>query len=70
MLKLGIVSRCDFEHLGEERIYHDAGSDVVQGLRRTELLRLIREAGREPVERDTAYRRVERKDETSFAILV
>lgn len=54
----------------EERIYHDAGSDVVQGLRRGELLRLIREAGREPVERDTAYRRVERKDETSFAILV
>ena len=43
---------------------------MVQGLRRTELLRLIREAGREPVERDTAYRRVERKDETSFAILV
>ena len=34
------------------------------------LARLIREAGREPVERDTAYRRVERKDETSFAILV
>ena len=54
----------------EERIYHDAGSDVVQGLRRGELLRLIREAGREPIERDTAYRRVERKDETSFAILV
>ncbi len=54
----------------EERIYHDAGSDVVQGLRRGELLRLIREAGREPVERDTAYRRVERTDETSFAILV
>jgi aminodeoxyfutalosine synthase len=54
----------------EERIYHDAGSDVVQGLRRNELLRLIREAGREPVERDTAYNRVERKDETSFAILV
>jgi aminodeoxyfutalosine synthase len=54
----------------EERIYHDAGSDVVQNLRRNELLRLIREAGREPVERDTAYNRVERKDETSFAILV
>jgi len=54
----------------EEHIYHDAGSHVVQGLRRSELLRLIREAGREPVERDTAYHRVERSNETSFAIVV
>jgi aminodeoxyfutalosine synthase len=54
----------------EERIYHDAGAETSQGLRRGELLRLIREAGREPVERDTAYHRVERNDETSFAILV
>jgi aminodeoxyfutalosine synthase len=54
----------------EERIYHDAGAETSQGLRRGELLRLIREAGREPVERDTQYRRVERKDETTFAILV
>ena len=53
----------------EERIYHDAGAETSQGLRRNELLRLIREAGREPVERDTAYRRVERNDETTFAIL-
>jgi aminodeoxyfutalosine synthase len=53
----------------EERIYHDAGATTSQGLRRGELLRLIREAGREPVERDTAYRRVERKEDT-FAILV
>jgi aminodeoxyfutalosine synthase len=53
----------------EERIYHDAGADTSQGLRRNELLRLIREAGREPVERDTAYNRVERSD-SSFAILV
>jgi aminodeoxyfutalosine synthase len=52
----------------EERIYHDAGSTVSQGLRRGELLRLIREAGREPVERDTQYRRVER-DEAAFTIL-
>ena len=54
----------------EERIYHDAGSEVVQGLRRGELLRLIREAGREPVERDTAYNRVERTGEATFAIVV
>jgi aminodeoxyfutalosine synthase len=53
----------------EERIYHDAGATTTQSLRRGELLRLIREAGREPVERDTAYRRVERS-EAAFTILV
>lgn len=53
----------------EERIYHDAGAETSQGLRRNELLRLIREAGREPVERDTAYNRVVR-EEATFAILV
>jgi aminodeoxyfutalosine synthase len=53
----------------EERIYHDAGASTSQGLRRDELLRLIREAGREPVERDTEYRRVERSEAT-FAIVV
>ncbi len=53
----------------EERIYHDAGAETSQGLRRSELLRLIREAGREPVERDTAYNRVVREENT-FAILV
>jgi len=53
----------------EEKIYHDAGAETSQGLRRGELLRLIRAAGREPVERDTAYNRVQRS-ESSFAILV
>ncbi len=53
----------------EERIYHDAGATTTQGMRRAELLHLIRMAGREPVERDTQYRRVERS-ETTFAILV
>jgi aminodeoxyfutalosine synthase len=53
----------------EEKIYHDAGADTSQGLRRGELLRLIRAAGREPVERDTAYNRVERT-ERAFEILV
>jgi aminodeoxyfutalosine synthase len=53
----------------EEKIYHDAGATTPQGLRRAELERLIREAGREPVERDTLYRPVKR-DETSFAISV
>ena len=32
----------------EEKIYHDAGATTSQGLRRQDLLRLIREAGREP----------------------
>ena len=53
----------------EERIYHDAGATTSQSLRRTELLRLIREAGREPVERDTTYRPVQRT-ETAFTVLV
>jgi aminodeoxyfutalosine synthase len=44
----------------EEKIYHDAGATTPQGLRRQELVRLIREAGREPVERDTLYRPVTR----------
>jgi len=53
----------------EEKIYHDAGATTSQSLRRGELLRLIREAGREPVERDTLYRPVER-NETTFTVLV
>jgi len=44
----------------EEKIYHDAGAQTAQALRRSELIRLIREAGREPVERDTLYRPVTR----------
>jgi len=53
----------------EEHIYRDAGSTSGQNLRRGELLRLIREAGREPVERDTLYRPVERT-ENVFTVLV
>ena len=53
----------------EEKIYHDAGASTPQGLRRSELERLIREAGREPVERDTMYHPVIRS-ETSFTIAV
>ncbi len=44
----------------EEKIYHDAGAQTPQSLRRLQLLQLIREAGREPVERDTLYRPVSR----------
>jgi aminodeoxyfutalosine synthase len=42
-----------------ESIYHSAGSRVPMGLTRDQLVRLIREAGRVPVERDTQYRVVE-----------
>jgi aminodeoxyfutalosine synthase len=53
----------------EERIYHDAGATTVQGMRRAELLQLIRRAGRVPMERDTLYRPVERTEAT-FTVLV
>ncbi|MCS7024929.1 MAG: aminofutalosine synthase MqnE [Bryobacteraceae bacterium] len=53
----------------EERIYHDAGATTSQSLRRAELLRLIQQAGRDPVERDTLYRPVVR-NETTFTVLV
>jgi aminodeoxyfutalosine synthase len=53
----------------EEHIYKDAGSTVPQSLRRGELLRLIKLAGRKPVERDTLYRPVERT-ENAFTVLV
>jgi aminodeoxyfutalosine synthase len=44
----------------EEKIYHDAGATTEQFTPRTELERLIREAGRVPVERDTLYNPVDR----------
>jgi aminodeoxyfutalosine synthase len=53
----------------EEKIYHDAGATTAQHLRRQDLLRLIREAGRQPVERDTSYRPVMRT-ESAFTVLV
>ncbi|MCC6585452.1 MAG: aminofutalosine synthase MqnE [Bryobacterales bacterium] len=53
----------------EEKIYHDAGATTSQSMRRNELLRLIRESGRDPLERDTLYRPVERT-ESAFTILV
>jgi aminodeoxyfutalosine synthase len=43
-----------------ELIYHDAGATTPEMLSVEQLRRLIVEAGREPVERDTLYRRIER----------
>ena len=48
----------------EEKIYHDAGATTPQGMRRADLVRLIREAGRIPVERDTLYHEVTRTEDT------
>ncbi|PYU18264.1 MAG: aminofutalosine synthase MqnE [Acidobacteria bacterium] len=44
----------------EEKIYHDAGATTAQFTPRAQLERLIREAGRVPVERDTLYRPMDR----------
>jgi len=43
-----------------ELIYHDAGATTPEALSVEQIQRLIVEAGREPVERDTLYHRVER----------
>jgi aminodeoxyfutalosine synthase len=53
----------------EEKIYHDAGAQTPQGMTRQGLVRLIREAGREPIERDTLYRPVQRT-ESSVTVAV
>ena len=53
----------------EEKIYHDAGAITPQGMTRGELCRLIREAGRIPVERDTLYHAVTRTP-NSFTVAV
>jgi len=39
----------------EEKIYHMAGAETPQAMTRADLVRLIREAGRTAVERDTLY---------------
>jgi aminodeoxyfutalosine synthase len=48
----------------EEKIYHDAGATTPQVMTRQQLIRLIREAGQEPCERDTLYRPVKRTETT------
>jgi aminodeoxyfutalosine synthase len=53
----------------EEKIYHDAGATTPQGMRRQDLVRLINEAGREAIERDTMYHPVTRT-ETSVTVAV
>jgi len=53
----------------EEKIYHDAGATTPQGMNRKEICRLITEAGRVPVERDTLYHAVTRTED-SFTVAV
>ncbi|MFO0888382.1 MAG: aminofutalosine synthase MqnE [Isosphaeraceae bacterium] len=45
-----------------EKIYHDAGAETPQEVTVAEIRRLITEAGRIPVERDTLYHRVVREE--------
>jgi aminodeoxyfutalosine synthase len=45
-----------------EKIYHDAGSDSPQEMSVVEIRRLIEEAVRVPVERDTLYHEVIRPE--------
>jgi aminodeoxyfutalosine synthase len=45
-----------------EKIYHDAGSESPEELTVAEIRRLIEEAGRVPVERDTLYNEVVRRE--------
>jgi len=47
-----------------ELIYHDAGATTPELLSVEQIRRLIAEAGREPIERDTLYHRVERDGAT------
>jgi aminodeoxyfutalosine synthase len=47
-----------------ELIYHDAGATTPELLTTDQIQRLIVEAGREPVERDTLYRRIVREPAT------
>jgi aminodeoxyfutalosine synthase len=44
-----------------ENIYHEAGAETPQEATVAEIRRLITEAGRIPVERDTLYHRIERE---------
>lgn len=47
----------------EEKITHAAGAETEQAIAKDELIRLIREAGRVPVERDTLYNIVRRHED-------
>lgn len=51
----------------EEKIVHMAGAKTPVGLTMEELLRLIRDAGREPIQRDSVYRTIRRFEAPALA---
>jgi aminodeoxyfutalosine synthase len=52
----------------EEKIYHMAGSSTPEGMTTAALTRLVRAAGREPLERDTLYNIVNRFDSEPISV--
>ncbi len=52
----------------EEKITHAAGAETPEALSSQEIIKLIREAGRDPVERDTLYNPVRRKKIIAHAL--
>jgi aminodeoxyfutalosine synthase len=51
----------------EEKIVHMAGAKTPVGLTVTDLCRLIRDVGREPIQRDSVYNVVQRFDQPALA---
>ncbi len=47
----------------EEKITHAAGAETEEAIAKAELIRLIRDAGRVPVERDTLYNVIRRYED-------
>ena len=50
------MATIDFGGVKEEVITHMAGAETEQAMGHKTLIRLIKEAGRKPVERDTLYK--------------
>jgi len=51
----------------EENIYHMAGADTPEVMTVADLRRLIQDAGRVPVERDTLYKELKKFQEPALA---
>ena len=51
----------------EERIIHGAGTPTERGMTRVTIKKLISDAGRQPVERDTLYNPVPRVSELVYS---
>jgi len=53
----------------EEKIYHMAGSPTPEGMTTAQLKKLVRAAGREPLERDTLYRVLDGQGEADAPVV-